>query len=175
MRHRGFARYGPSPRFELPPAGLCISSFAIIRKGNSFLVGMPKRHPKWEREWAPNHSVYPKKRLDREFKSWRLPSAYLRLGEHPDHALGRVMRSQLGTEKYSTSGAKVFSFYDPSSYYRGKRHWDICFVYEVKLRGPLGARPWFAKLRYAKKNELKVSEFGSAIGYLARELGLIRE
>ena len=173
MRDSKFARYGPSPRYGIPPAGLCISSFAIIRKGNRYLVGRARRHPKWEREWAPNFSVYTKKDLDEEFRSWRLPCTYLKTGEHPDHALHRVMKDQLGIGKYSIWKSKVYTFYDPISWYPGKRHYDICFAYEIKTKEALSPRPWFAQLRYAKRNELRAGNFGSAIGDLTRRLGLV--
>ena len=70
-----FVRYGPPDRYGMPEAGFCASAFAIVRSGRKVLLGIPKRHPRWEAEWAPNFSVYAAEDLASEFRLWRFPAA----------------------------------------------------------------------------------------------------
>jgi len=169
-----FARYGPKPRYGTPSAGLCISSFAIVRKGRSLLVGVPRKHPRWVSEWAPNLAVYDPDELKHEYKSWRLPGTYLKAGEHPDKSIQRVLRQQLDLRRYKITSSKVYSFHDPSSWYPGRRHWDICFVYDVRTRQIPTRRPWFQSLEFRPIRSIRGRDFGSAHGDLARKLRLAK-
>ncbi len=170
-----FARYGPSPRYGLPEAGFCLSSFAIFRQGSEVLLGKPRDHPRWEAEWAPNFAAYDPKDREAEFRSWRLPASYLYEGEHPDQAFERVMEDQLGVEDYRAGPASIRAFYDPSDWFPGELHYDLCFVYEVEAEPPLKVPPWFRALEYVECSSLRRGDFGSAMGDLAVDLGLIRE
>lgn len=107
-----------------------------------------------------------------EYRSWRLPATYVKAGEHPEKALDRILRKQLGLRKFRITDFKVHSFYDPSSWYPGKRHWDICFVYEVRTSEEPRARPWFASLEFRPAGSIRSRDFGSSHGDLARELKL---
>jgi ADP-ribose pyrophosphatase YjhB (NUDIX family) len=168
---RGYAYY--SPKTEAAPGGLCLSAFAIARRGEHFLVVKPREHPKWQ-EWAPNWDVYSAERLAEQYRLWRLPSAYLREGEGPDDAVRRVVEEQLGASRCFVRQQRTLSFHDPSSRFPGARHWDLCFVYDVDVEpAPAGRLPWLAELRWAAPGELRTDDFGSAIGDLALSLGLL--
>jgi ADP-ribose pyrophosphatase YjhB (NUDIX family) len=83
-----------------------ISSFAIIRRGNELLLV---------------------KKIRPEFTAgkWVLPSAIINFGEHPESAMKRIVREQLGVD------SKNVRLLDVQSY--GDKHWDICFVYDVSI------------------------------------------
>ncbi|MBI4416205.1 MAG: hypothetical protein HY557_04395 [Euryarchaeota archaeon] len=170
-----FVRYGPSDRYGMPEAGFCASSFAIVRAGRKVLLGVARPHPRWEAEWAPNFSVYTPEDLAAEFRDWRFPAAYLYEGESPDDCLGRVMRDMLRVARWTVTGQKTHAFYDPSTWYPGRMHYDLCFVYDVKLAKAPAVPPWFARLEYVDPKTLRGDDFGSAMGDLAKALRLIQK
>lgn len=83
-----------------------ISSFAIIKKENKLLLV---------------------KRVKPEFTAgkWTFVSSLINIGEHPEQAIKRIVREQVGAE------AKNVKLIDVQSY--GDKHWDICFVYEAMI------------------------------------------
>ncbi len=170
-----FARYGPSPRYELPEAGFCLSSFAILQEDTKVLLGVPKEHTRWEEEWAPNFSAYDPPEREAEFRSWRFPAAYLYEGEHPDETLRRVVEGQLSIEEYGADATDVYAFYDPSDWFPGRKHYDLCFIYEVVAAPPEAPPPWFQRLEMVEIASLKSNDFGSAMGDLALTLGFVKE
>ncbi len=158
---RRFAVFGPTDRY--PPAtggGMCISVFAIARRGGKVLMGVPNMKKKWISEWVPNWGIYSKADLDAEFKRWRLPAGYLLEGEHPDQALGRVMRDQLRIDGFKATSSRVLSYAAPSDWYPGNMHWDLVFVYEVDVSGPVRKLPWWKKLRFMDRAGLQDADFG---------------
>lgn len=170
-----FARYGPAPKYDLPEAGFCLSAFALLQEDNEVLLGVPRAHPRWEAEWAPNFTVYSEEERAAEFRSWRIPAAYLYEGEHPDETLERVVRDQLALEEYGAEGTDIYAFYDPSDWFPGKLHYDLCFVYELVATPPEEAPPWFERLEMVDIATLTKKDFGSEMGDLAFALGLIQE
>lgn len=158
-----YARYGPTDRYDGPPsAGLCISVFAVARRrgGDGVLVGVPKKTARWRRDWlyskeAPGPGIY---------AEWRLPSCYLKEGEHPEDALRRIMNEQLGIREFRVSSpARILSYYSPSDWYPGRRHWDLVVVYEAMVETQpaesVTAR-WWSALDFAKGDELRSRKFG---------------
>lgn len=167
-----FVRYGPAPRYGMPEAGFCASSFVIVRRGSKVLAGVPKKHPRWTKEWAPNWLVYPKERAEEELRAWRLPASYLYEGESPDAAAGRVLRDQLRLPPSDLARPACYAFYDRSSWYPGRRHYDLCFVYEVRGSPSNPVPPWWSRLEFLDLGELRKAEMGSAMGDLVRALRL---
>jgi hypothetical protein len=111
MRTVKYARYGPPDRYDKPPkGGMCISTVAVIRRNCKVLLGHTTAHPRWRKEWLTTFQYYSSKELEEAYAELRLPSAYLREGEHPDETLDRIMKDQLGVKKYRTSLPLVFSF-----------------------------------------------------------------
>ncbi len=156
-----YARYGPQDRYLPPPAaGMCLSVFALVRRGSRLLVGVPAFHERWQSEWVPQFQSYSKKELAEIYAQTRLPSAYLLEGEHPDDALGRVMRDELSIERYSAASLKVLSYTAPSDWYPGNSHWDLAFVYEVKTRQTPKKLPWWRELSFLGREELRTRDFG---------------
>lgn len=168
-----FARYGPPDRYAMPEAGFCASSFAIIKSGRKVLLGVAKPHPRWEAEWQPNFSVLSKKERKDEFRFWRFPASYHYEGEGPDDTLIRIMQDMLGVKRWTVGKSMTQAFYDPSDWYPGKMHYDLCTVYTVKLPRAPTVPPWFSRLEFVDVRKLKADEFGSEQGDLARKLKLV--
>ena len=155
------AWYGPTDRYRpAPGGGMCMSVFAIAEQNHKVLVGIPKRNKRWESEWVPAWASYSKEDYGDGFRQWRLPSGYLREGEHPDACVRRIVRDQVGVEKFDVSPARIFSYATPSDWYPGNDHWDIVFVYGVKLHQPVSVRPWWKELRFLSRTELGNARFG---------------
>jgi len=167
-----FVRYGPPPRYGMPEAGFCASSFVLVRNGSRVLAGIARDHRKWREQWQPNISAYRPQDQEAEFRSWRLPAAYLYEGEHPDDAARRVMRDQLRIRVKRLDRPAIHSFYDSSSWYSGQRHYDLCFVYEVEGSAPRSVPAWWQRLEFVGPAFLRNQELGSAMSDLVRVLKL---
>lgn len=139
---------------------MCISGFAIIRAGRKVLVGIPKKDRRWGSEWIPAWVHHSEKDYGDVFRQWRLPSGYLREGEHPDSCVRRVINDQLGVDRFDMAPARVFSYATPSDWYPGNHHWDIVFVYEASLRQEVSIQPWWKELRFVGRTELERARFG---------------
>ena len=156
-----FARYGPTDHYEdAPAAGMCMSVFVLARRPGKkgVLIGLPKQDEKWITEWISAWRSYTEKELSEAYEQWRLPSSYLREGEHPEEAVRRIMEDQIGIGDYSLSkkGPQVFSYNSPSDWYQGNNHWDLAFVYDVKVRKgakELQVPKWWRELEFVKKKK----------------------
>jgi hypothetical protein len=163
-----FARYGPTDHYEdAPAAGMCISVFLVVRRAGKkgVLLGLPKPDDKWAMEWFSSWKSYTEKELADAYTQWRLPSTYLREGEHPEEAGRRVMEDQLGIGNYAFSkkGPKIFSYTAASDWYPGNNHWDLAIVYDVKVRGKdlKNIPKWWGELEFVKKKkDFLTKEYG---------------
>ncbi len=161
-----FVRYGPSPRYGMPEAGFCASAFVLVRDSRKVLAGIAKDHRKWREQWQPNINVYRPQDQEAEFRSWRLPAAYLLEGEHPDDTARRVLRDQIRLSARKLERPAIYSFYDPSSWYAGQRHYDLCFVYEVPGKAPRELPAWWQRLEFVDPRFLRAQDLGSAMSDL---------
>jgi ADP-ribose pyrophosphatase YjhB (NUDIX family) len=139
---------------------MCISAFALVRRGGKFLLGIPRQNQRWISEWISAWAVYSKEELEEAFTQWRLPSCYIREGEHPEDAVRRVIRDQLGLKKFTVSGPRVFSYAWPSDWYPGNDHWDLVLVYRVKTSERIKRLPWWKELSFVGKDDLRHANFG---------------
>ena len=181
---RRSARYGPAERYESPPpAGMCMSVFAVVRqKGKKgVLIGLPRPDDRWPLEWLTGWRTAPEKELTSNYQQWRLPSLYLFEGEHPNEALQRIMEDQLGITQYTVSkgGPEVMSYYEPSQLYPGSNHWDLAFVYSVKIKSkydPTKRMPrWWQELVFAKKKkDFRGKDYGWNEDFM-RDLGFAED
>ena len=101
------------------------------------------------------------------------PRIYTR-AKGPDDTLARVMRDMLGVKRWTVVRHKDYGFYDPSDWYPGRMHYDLCFVYDVKVAKVPEMPPWFAKLEFVDPSRMTSRDFGSAQGDLARALKLVK-
>ncbi len=167
-----FVRYGPAPRYGLPDAGFCASSFVLVRRGANVLAGIPRDQRRWRTQWQPNIDAYTPAAQEAEFRSWRLPASFLFEGEHPADTARRVMRDQLQVPVRRLAAPEVHAFHDPSSWYPGHRHYDLCFVYEVRGIAPRAIPPWWQRLEFVEPRFLRSQDLGSAMSDLVRKLHL---
>jgi hypothetical protein len=167
------ARYGPSDRYLSPPgAGMCISVFAIVRKGPKVLLGKPRLGPRWLHEWMPPWEVYPKEELMADLERPRLPCTYLYEGEHPDAALGRILADQLGMRQFKAEPPRVHSYLAPSDWYPGEAHWDLAFAYDVRAELPARRPHHWLELGWVDPKGLRAADFGWNADFV-RDLGLV--
>ena len=169
-----FVRYGPAPRYGMPEAGFCASSFVLVRNGGTVLAGVARDHRKWRDQWQPNINAYRPRDQEAEFRAWRLPAAYLYEGEHPDDAARRVLKDQLRVPPKKLERPAIYAFYDPSSWYPRARHYDLCFVYEVSGSPPRELPTWWQRLEPVTPRFLRSQELGSAMSDLLRVLAFRR-
>jgi ADP-ribose pyrophosphatase YjhB (NUDIX family) len=162
-----FARYGPSDHYESPPpAGMCISVFAVVKRQGKkgVLFGLPRPDNRWPTDWLTSWRSYSEKELSKSYQEWRLPSVYLAEGEHPDEALRRIMKEQIGIANFEMpkGGPRIYSYSAPSDWYPGNNHWDLVFVYDIKVR-PKDVKDvprWWQELGFMKKKEIRGKNFG---------------
>ncbi len=161
-----YARYGPIDRYDPPPgAGMCISVFSLTMKRDKqgVLIGIPKSTRRWRTDWLYSKMKKPRPEI---FEEWRLPSCYLREGEHPEHAARRIIREQLGIRRFKISpNPKIYSYHSRSDWYPGEKHWDLAFVYRVKIKQSnvptKTSRKWWQELHFLRKGrELRSKNFG---------------
>ena len=81
------------------------SRMFALEKG-TLKVGVFPGKPPGVSSWANLHA---QEELQEAYREKRLPSTYLLEGEHPEDALRRIMRQQLGIPEYSSSGPRVYS------------------------------------------------------------------
>jgi hypothetical protein len=136
------------------------------------LVGVPRRRQRWISEWASGWLMYSNKELKEVYRQTRLPSSYLLEGEHPDLALLRVMRDQLGIEKFSAPAPQIMSYNSPSDWYPGNLHWDLVFAYRVKTSASPRKFPWWQELAFLGRQELRKKNFGWNEDMM-KDLGLV--
>ncbi|MCA1812691.1 MAG: hypothetical protein LC624_01920 [Halobacteriales archaeon] len=167
-----YARYGPQDRYERPPpAGMCISVFALLEQRGKVLVGLAQDHPRWRKEWLPQLRAYDDDERNLPLTWLRLPSTYLREGEHPERGLARVLRGQLRVTSWTIQDAHIGSWTYPSTWYPGHKHWDLAFTYRVKARLPAKHGPWWKELAWCAPGDVRAKDFGWSDDY-ARELGI---
>ena len=147
-----WARIGPrdpSWMFHVPSGGLCLSSFVIVRKGRSILLGRPHANASW-----PEKGGYPQQGaavIEKE-GAWLLPATHLLMDESPDHAANRIANQWIGVRGKPRFIA-VQSHLRPQSRTGRKRrtrynHWDICFVYELETRKNPHPKSWWSETNF---------------------------
>jgi hypothetical protein len=137
-----------------------MSAFAVVRQGKKVLAGIPVPGASWAKRWLFSWSTFSRSELRQEGKGMRLPSTYVLEGEHPQDAIGRVMKEQLEMPHYKVKGMRVLSYFVPSQLYPGKFHWDLPFVFEVNSTDPVKKLRWWKDLAYQGPGELKAEDFG---------------
>jgi hypothetical protein len=163
-----WARIGPANRkwlIHVPPGGLCLSAFVLIRnRKGEVLFGRPRVDRAW-----PDQGGVGMWRV-REFVrsgEWELPATHLLMEEDPARAAQRIARSWGGLPKSTPTLVAVDSSRSPSGSWvgsgRNRRrvyHWMIGFVYELRTaRKPRPFRGW-AETKFVPLNELGALTIG---------------
>jgi len=170
-----WARLGPNNSRRLvhtPEAGVCLSAFLVVRRGNSILIGRPRAHDAW-----PEKGGYPKwQALELERQgAWLLPATHLQMGESPDQAAKRITCEWAGLKgtprfKMVQSHLRPVRLWNPEL--RGN-HWDICFVYELRARGPINLKPWWSEMRFTPTSAIRSIKFGRGQRDVLKEAGYL--
>jgi len=92
-----------------PPTGevLHISSFGIVKRGDEILLAKMLKPEMYAGKWT-------------------LPARIINFGEDPEAAMRRIVATMLGSDPNS------LRLIDLQSY--GDRHWDLCCVYDVRVK-----------------------------------------
>ena len=170
-----WARLGPNDAKWLnhvPEAGVCISVFIIARKGNSILLARPRGTDAWaEKGGFPTWRAL---RLEKE-RAWLLPATHLLMEEGPDRAAERIAHEWAGID-----GKPRFMMFQshtrPSIVGKRKqraKHWDLCFVYEMKARRLPKLKPWWNEMRFVKPSEIRRMNLGRGHKDILTEAGLV--
>jgi ADP-ribose pyrophosphatase YjhB (NUDIX family) len=177
-----WARIGPTNKawmIHVPKAGLCLSAFVVITgPENCILIGLPKKHKAW-----PEQGGLPlmhAEELERE-GMYLLPATHLMMEESPDKAAMRIAREWVGYAKAKPSFLMVQSHTRPSSLWKGEsiyrpglNHWDICFVYSMRVDGlPPKVKPWWKEMKFVSPSEIK--ELGRGHLDILEESGFVKK
>jgi len=176
-----WARFGPrdpSWMIHVRKAGLCISAFVVIRKGNSILLGRPHAHNAW-----PQMGGFPLRHAAAIEKdgSWLLPATHLLMEESPDHAAKRIANQWAGvkgTPRFVTFQSHV----RPSGQWKselrwGRRlnHWDLCFVYELRAHSNPKHNPWWSEIRFFPATDIADMELSRGHKDILKAAGYLRK
>ncbi len=162
-----------SPRLGFtaaPEGGFCLSSFLVALRQGSILLGRFSSDPSWE-----HLAGLDEERVEREVKSahWILPSSHLLIGESPDQCAKRVAEEILLLKSYDVRYTTTLNYYEDSSRYPGRLHWDLCFVYGLRSDEELKKVNHFSEMRYVSLSEVKHEEIGRGQADILETLGLL--
>jgi hypothetical protein len=111
---------------EIPPGGLCLSAFLIVRDLSERVL-MGKIDP--EAPWDHLGALDPR-RIELHSKGWMLPSSHLIVHESPQDAARRIAEEQLELPELIISEPKVVSEVYPPRYFPDLAdHWDLEFLF----------------------------------------------
>lgn len=161
-----------------PPGGVCLSSFVLVRSGGAILVGRMTKPEIWVDRFFVGEKFAPEYAASGKYL---LPARHLAWYESPLEAAEGVLRDQVGLR----IPKKTIRLVEVQSHVRGDvnnveqpPHWDICFVYEVKVPAKivhaLKTPSWFKDLRFIPLSSLSVDDFTRGHGDILQEAGFVR-
>ncbi len=162
---------------NVPPGGVCLSSFVLVRNGGSVLVGKMAKPEIWMERFFVGEKFAPTYFASNKYL---LPARHLAWYESPLEAAEGIVGDQVKLP----SAKKNIRFLEVQSHLRGDAnsteqppHWDICFVYETKVPArtvkELKTPQWFRDFRFVPLSSLSVGDFTRAHGDILEEAGLI--
>jgi len=167
-----WARIGPTDRkwlVHVPPRGLCLSAFVLVRnRKGDLLLGRPRPHRNWPEKGGVG--IWRIRDIAKE-GSWTLPASHLLLGEDPAAAAIRVARvwggvadprphlvgidsCRMGLERRKGSGGRP----------RESFHWAVGFVYELTTSRVPRKDPGWEELRFFPVVQLESVPIGRQHG-----------
>jgi len=156
---------------NVPKGGTCLSSFLVLTGKGGVLVGKMAKPEVWVERFYVGETFAPKYASSGK---WLLPASHLTFGEKPEDAAKRILTEQLGLKDVKLSLVQVQSHLSGDSTNPDDAHWDVCFVYEGKVKGDLKKPEWFSELAFIKPNSLTVDDFTRGHGDVLKESGVIR-
>lgn len=164
---------------NVPRGGVCLSSFVLVRNGKKILVGKMAKPEIWTERFFVGEEFAPT-----YFSSGKylLPARHLAWYESPLEAAEGVVRDQL----VLSLPKKSIRLVQVQSHLRGDieslekpPHWDICFVYEVKVPAKVVSKlhspTWFKDLSFVPLSSISVDDFTRSHGDILAEAGLIHD
>ena len=162
---------------NVPPGGVCLSSFVIVRNENKVLVGRMTKPGEWIKRFFVGEKFAPGYVSSNKYL---LPARHLAWYESPREAAESVLQEQLRIKvpnKVDLMGVQSHIRGDVNSKDQPP-HWDICFIYEAKVsaRTVKGTKspPWFKDLHFVQLSSLTIDDFTRGHGDILQEAGLIR-
>ena len=147
-----------------------MSAFIIAKRGSKILMGKVRGTQDW-----PERGGYPRLaaiELERE-GAWLLPATHLMMEEHPDDAAKRITHKWVGLRGVPKF-VMVQSHIRPATLERKAakgNHWDLCFVYELKVLGTPRTRAWWSEFRFVSSPELHKLKIGRGHLDILKEAG----
>jgi hypothetical protein len=162
---------------NVPPGGVCLSSFLLVRIRDKILVGKMIQPDVWIEKFFVGEKFAPDYASSNKYL---LPARHLAWYESPGDAANSILRDQVGIK---LPRAKI-TLTEVQSHIRGDvnnekqpPHWDICFVYEIEVPSVTVKRlkipPWFKDLSFIPLSLLTVDDFTRGHGDILQEAGLI--
>jgi hypothetical protein len=162
---------------NVPPGGVCLSSFVLVRNGGRVLVGKMAKPEVWTERFFVGEKFAPGYAASRKYL---LPARHLAWYESPLEAAEGVLRDMVKIRVPKGS----LSLADVQSHVRGDvdsemepPHWDICFVYEAKVPDStvkaLRMPAWFSELRFVPFSSLEADDFTRGHGDILQEAQLL--
>ncbi len=146
----------PSGFRRIPPGGMCLSAFLLLRRGRSILLGKYADDPAWGRLAGLDPE-----RWRAHGAGWTIPASQLKYGEDPRDAARRIGEDVLGVRgiAYSEPRAEV-DLYEPKRF-PGRLHYDVWFLVDGALpREARIERPsWYAALEWHDPRTLPAAEY----------------
>ena len=160
---------------NVTPGGTCLSSFLVITSnGNDILVGKMDKPEIWTERFFVGE------KFARTYVSsgkYVIPASHLSWYESPLDAAYRVVtqQAQVSTNKENIRLIDVQSQLggDPKDLDHPP-HWDICFLYELRLREVVKVPEWFQELRFVQRDQLKPENFTRGHGDVLGQVRLIK-
>jgi len=154
-----------------PKGGTCISAFLVLKGKSGILVGKMTKPDIWIEKFFVGEMFAPQYVASNK---WIIPASHLKYGEKPDDAAMRVLNEQLGAGKGKLTFRQVQSHLAEDPNDPEAAHWDICFVYEGRLKDMIEPPEWFSELRFVKPQELTSGDFARGHGDVLKEFGIIK-
>lgn len=157
---RTFCRFAASPaapeqgRYEVPPDGLCLSAFVVVRSAehpSRVLLG----HVNPAADWGQLGALDPE-RIAAWKDRWMLPSSHLIQLEGPAEAARRIVRELTGLTIPALDGPLVTSeVYPPRRHPNRGEHWDLEFIFTAAAsEADLRPHPAWTELRFVETRGL---------------------
>ena len=150
--------------------GTCLSAFLVLKKSGDILAGKMTKPNVWVEQFLVGEEFAPKYASSGK---WVLPASHLKYGEKPEDAAKRILTEQLGLRDVTLVLSQVQSHLSGNQNDPDTAHWDICFIYEGQVEGPVRKPEWFSQLEFLKTNALSPNDFTRGHGDVLEELGTI--
>ena len=161
---RRFCRFNKSPdtasfsMTEIPPDGLCLSSFVLLTsttRPTAVLMGRMDPKAPWDHLGALDA-----KRVEAHRHAWMLPSSHLIFRESPREAAERIVREQLTLPALPLEGPQVVSdVYAPRRFPNHGAHWDLEFLFRGSLEeSRLPTSPAWSALEFVDTRKVRREE-----------------